>query len=533
MFEKFAEDVVIRCLEKLAALKDSVELREHQQKSIDKLLANDGRALIAHATGTGKTLTGIAGFEKLKELGKGNRALVVVPNSLRSNFKENLEKFTDSSYVIYGPGNEKNTKNVTDSSSSDYNIVGYETFNRHKDELLKAVKPDTLIIDEVHRSRNNQTNTFHNLQDASREMNNVITLTGSVVNNEPADIVPLMDITFGAKPPIENKDQFNRSFVTEPDRISQGWFRKNLHGTRHIKHKNDLDYWLDNRVDYVPHTDVEEYMPSKHETIVKVPMSERQTQLYEYALDTLDPMIRSKIQQNIPMDQKEIGGLFKQLIRARQVSTDPTFMDPEHLEDMKKVDVSPKINKVIEDLKEHLDENDKNKVVIYGNLVQHQLDSMSKALDEEGIRHSDFMGIGVNGMTAADRQNSLDAFKKGKNRVLLLSAAGGEGLDLPDATMLQMLEGHYNPEKIQQAEARVRRMSNDKIKDNKSVEIKKYLSVPNSDAQGFFGKLWNTLTFNDKAETGIDEWIYDIAQNKNSLNNEFRSVIDESRKKHV
>lgn len=39
--------------EKLASLLDSVELRDHQKKSIDKLLANDGRALIAHATGTG------------------------------------------------------------------------------------------------------------------------------------------------------------------------------------------------------------------------------------------------------------------------------------------------------------------------------------------------------------------------------------------------------------------------------------------------------------------------------------------------
>lgn len=529
MFHKLAHDIYTASLCKLAALKRNVELREHQQKSIDKLLANEGHALIAHATGTGKTLTGIAGFEKLKDIGKGTKALVVVPNGLRDNFKENLERFTDSSYAIYGPRAEKSSKNVGDKSNADYNIVGYETFNRHKDELLDSINPDTLIIDEVHRSRNNQTATFKNLHEASQAMKNVITLTGSVVNNEPADIVPLMDITFGSKPPIANKDQFNNNFVTKADRIHQGWFKPDIRGGKHIMHKDDLNHWIDKRVDYVPHSDVEEYMPSKHETIVKVPMSERQTQLYEYALDALDPIVRKKIQNNIPMDQKEIGGLFKQLIRARQVSTDPTFMDPDNLEGMKKVDVSPKINKVMEDMKEHLDADKKNKVVVYGNLVQHQLDSMSKALDEAGINHSNFMGVGVNGMSAKDRQKSLNDFKKGKNRVLLLSAAGGEGLDLPDATMLQMLEGHYNPEKIQQAEARVRRMSNDKIKDTKSVEIKKYLSVPNPAARSWLSKAFDFITGKGMQETGIDEWIYDIAMNKNSLNNEFRSVINEGR----
>ena len=190
-----------------------------------------------------------------------------------------------------------------------------------------------------------------------------------------------------------------------------------------------------------------------------------------------------------------------------------------------------KVISFMEDMKEHLNADKKNKVVVYGNLVQHQLDSMSKALDEAGINHSNFMGVGVNGMNAKDRQKSLNDFKKGKNRVLLLSAAGGEGLDLPDATMLQMLEGHYNPEKIQQAEARVRRMSNDKIKDTKSVEIKKYLSVPNPAARSWLSKAFDFLTGKGMQETGIDEWIYDIATNKNSLNNEFRSVINEGRDK--
>ena len=126
--------------------------------------------MIAHATGTGKTLTSIAGVEALHNAGKASRALVVVPNGLRENYATNVKKFTDSKVNIYGPLNEKDTMNVNQKSNAMYNVVGYETFNRHKDKLMESVHPDTLIIDEAHRTRNNNTNTFDKLREASNDV---------------------------------------------------------------------------------------------------------------------------------------------------------------------------------------------------------------------------------------------------------------------------------------------------------------------------------------------------------------------------
>ena len=84
-------------LEKLAALNKDVKLRPHQARIVNNKNPNQ---IIAHGVGTGKTLTGIAKFEKLKEQGKANKALVVTPAGLRDNFgSEGVKKFTNSSYT--------------------------------------------------------------------------------------------------------------------------------------------------------------------------------------------------------------------------------------------------------------------------------------------------------------------------------------------------------------------------------------------------------------------------------------------------
>lgn len=512
----------LKGLYKTSALKKDVSLKPHQLHAVAKLIDQDGHALLAHATGTGKTLTSIAGAEALSDMGKANKVLVVVPNGLRQNYVDNLEKFTNSSYSVYGPYNEKNTNNVTDSSRSKYNIVGYETFNRHKDEILKAVQPDTLIVDEAHRTRNSSTTTFDKLLDASKYVDNVITMTGSVVNNEPSDILPLMELTFGKakdrKYQANHKRMFNAYHIDANDNVMKKMWRSatgdNTRPPRHLIRKPGLKDFLDDRVDYVTHETMSDYLPQKHEVTVHVPMTNHQTELYNYALKQLgnDALVK-KIRDNAPVDIRDIGGYYTQLMRARQVSTDPAILD-ESLQDVPVADRSPKIKKMIDDLKYHLKESPDNKVVVYGNLINSQVGSMAEALRQENIPFSQYLGTGQ--MSVKERDKQLKAFKKGKNRVILLSAAGGEGLDLPNATMLQMMEGHYNPEKIQQAEARIRRLSNEKQND-RTVEIRRYVSDPQSKSS------W--LPWGRETETGVDQWIYNIADKKDGLNTEFRSLL--------
>lgn len=521
MFDNIIDDILEMTAIKLAKLKKDVVLKPHQVNSVNKLLAQDGHSLIAHATGTGKTLTSIAGVEALHDAGRANRALVVVPNGLRDNYAQNVKRFTNSKVNIYGAFNEKDTKNVGQPSNAMYNVVGYETFNRHKDKLMESIKPDTLIIDEAHRTRNNHTNTFDKLREASDEVHNVIALTGSVVNNEPSDILPLMEIVYGdaknRRYRSNHKRMFNDYHVNNEEsfgsRMWRGVTGDNVRPPRHLIHQPELTDFLDNRVDYVTHDTMQDYLPKRKEITVHVPMTEKQTDLYHYALKEVNnPAFVKKIQEDKPVDVRDIAGYYSQLIRARQVSTDPAILS-ESLRSVPVEERSPKIKRMIQDMKEHLDANPNNKVVVYSNLVNAHLNSMQEALDDRGISYSSFMGSGQ--MSHKERDKQLENFRKGKSRVILLSSAGGEGLDLPDATMLQMMEGHYNPEKIQQAEARIRRLGKEKQND-RTVEIRRYVSDPSSTG-------WRKLF--SKNETGIDQWVYNIADRKDGLNTQFRKLL--------
>jgi len=505
-----------KIITKTAMLKDDVKLRPHQEEAVD-YIAKNRRGILAHATGLGKTLTSIASYERLKEKGKAQRALVVVPASLRDNYVDNIKRFTNSTYSIYGPVNERASKNIEDNSDSDYNIISYDLYRKDPDGIRERIGADTLIIDEVHRTRNEASETYKELSESSPKYNNVITLTGSVVNNEPADITPLIDVTYGKdNNPIGNKKLFEKLFVRKIEK-THGIFNPKSETHQSIINKQQLSKILAGKVHYLTHDAVKGEMPEKDEEMVRVPMSKEQDRLYRYTLDELDPITRVKIRYNIPISQREMSGIFGKLIRGRQVMTDPAIL-AENLKGKNPYEYSNKVRKVVDDLEQHLSESPGNKSVIYGNLITSQVDAVRKALDMKGIPYSTFLGTGNEGNTAKGRSKSLKEYMDGKKRVMLISSAGGEGLDLKGTSMMQMLEGHYNPERIQQAEARVRRLGD---KRETPIKIKKYVSYTKprgiAKALSWVGK---------KPPTSIDEYIYNVARRKDALNQDFRDVLE-------
>ncbi len=502
---------------KSAGLNSDAKPFEHSRRAIDFILKNDGRAIIAHATGAGKTFTSIAGFEKLRDEGKATRALVVVPASLKDNYVGNIKRFTNSSYAIYGAKNEKGTKYIDERSDADFNIISYEMFKKDPEAILANTGADTLIIDEVHRARDDQGKNYEILEKMSPKFRNVITLTGSIVNNSPSDIAPLLGITYGNLGIVSNKKAFDKTFVGRREDI-HGFLRPKTVTSTFIMNKPHLARLLKDKVDFVTHKDLEASMPKKDEEIVEIELPKQTAKLLNYAMSTVDPLTAWKIRNNIPVGHKEAQGMFSQLMLARQVLNDPSILD-ERLKGVNPEEYSPKFKRIADDLVKELDADPKNKVVIYGNLVKSQIEPMSKVLDARGISYGKFIGAGNDGVTATGRKQDLDAFMNGDLRVLLLSGAGGEGLDLKNASMIQMIEGHYNPEKIQQAEARIRRMSADGP--SKTVRVKKYIAKYPSSGLTSLAK---SVGLNGGSTT-IDQWIYTVADAKDNLNEEFRGVL--------
>jgi len=513
---------LVDSLSKFGALKKDVELRPHQLDLIDQVHKNNGQMLVAHATGVGKTLGAIAAFEDLKQKGKASKAIVVVPSSLRSNFVDSgIKKFTNSSVSTFGPKNESGTKNVGHHSAATYNVISYDLFREHGKEIIDKLKPDTLIMDEVHRARATEGVTYNKLMDLRPHFKNVLTLTGSVVNNDPNEIVPLLDITYGRTGHrLVNTKFFDKLFVNKQAK-TVGFIQPKTVIEKSLKNKPQLSKYLEGKVSYVPHEDVEKLLPKKSMEVVRVPMSKRQHELYDFSMSSVDPLTRWKIRNNLPVGQKEAQEAFGKLMQARQVATDPSVLDKELQKLPDPAAFSPKIKRIVDDLQSHLDAGKDNKSVIYGNLLEGQLKAVEKSLKHKGIDYTTFYGVGNEGNSAKARKQNIENFQKGDHRVLLISGAGAEGLDLKNANMLQVVEGHYNPERIHQAESRVRRLGSPV----KEVQIKRYVSTPSGSKAGSYLKDLLSKT-PVGGNTGVDEWIYTIAGKKEKLNASFRDVLN-------
>src|SRR5207249_10036279 len=73
-------------------------------------LAFTERALLADEMGLGKTIQAIAACALLQRLGKANRVLVVTPASLKTEWEEQIQRFTDRRYQLVFGGRARRLK---------------------------------------------------------------------------------------------------------------------------------------------------------------------------------------------------------------------------------------------------------------------------------------------------------------------------------------------------------------------------------------------------------------------------------------
>jgi SNF2 family DNA or RNA helicase len=453
-FIKIAEDVEL-----------ITSLKPHQQRVVDRLKTSPG-LVVAHGLGSGKTLSSIAAA-----LSEGDTR-VLVPAALMGNYNKELEKHVKGPHSIH---------------------VGSIQKAVNKGEIPPS---KLLVVDEAHRIRNTGTKTYNTLRNAPAEKR--LLLTGSPIYNRPSDIAPLVNFVSGAKTLPLGKE-FDTRYIAQPSKGFTAllpWSRKEPE----LKNKEELRKVLRKWVDY--HASSGSDFPTSIEERVEAPMSSRQQKLHSAAWGSLPFLSRWRLKAGLPPGKEDLSGLNAFQSQARQIASTESPFSKEHTE------LTPKIQKATRSFIRALHQNPNHKAVVYSNYLN-TLKDYASALEQQGIPHGIFSGE----QSQKVRLQQVKDYNEGKLKALLLSSAGGEGLDLKGTRQVQVLEPHWNDEKIKQVIGRaIRTGSHSHLPENeRNVRVQRFESYPT----GIFGG----------KKRGVEQVLYGLSRSKERLNQQVRQLL--------
>jgi hypothetical protein len=509
---------------KIAKLNEDVHLYPHQERAVKK---PSGSVIYAHGVGSGKTLTGIARFEYLKSQGKANKALVVVPAGLRDNFaNQGVKKFTDSKANIIGNKSEiSNGQYGNVDPNADYNVISYEMFRSNPVKYIKESGADTVITDESHRGKNESTKTTNALKSTRGMYQNYIGLTGSLVSNEIADVLPLVDVASNGNHKLgKNKAEFTSKYIK---RSKDGKYKGTPEKRVPIvgfKNKKELVNTLSKYIDYLDVDDVRDVaqIPKENLNVVKVPIDKKQAKMYKALLRddrAVKKMITSKRLETYK--DEEIARAYNKMIEARKLMNSVGSVHP-NISLSESAKITPKTKKLLDDMQAHIENTPDGKALLFSNLINGGTDVLEAGLKDRNIDYGKFIGKGNEGVTEESRQRDVNDYNNGKKKVMVISGAGGEGISLGDTTWEGVLDPHYNPERMKQMEARGIRshgLSHRKPED-RVVDVNRYMAT-----------MPNTLKVFKSRYRTPDEFIYEVAQNKGKQNQLLYDTLKKNRKK--
>jgi SNF2 family DNA or RNA helicase len=110
------------------------------------------------------------------------------------------------------------------------------------------------------------------------------------------------------------------------------------------------------------------------------------------------------------------------------------------------------------------------------------LDDYAEELSSQGVPYGMFTGK----VSRKEKKRLIDQFNRGGIKALLVSSAGGEGLDLKGTRQVQVLDPHWNDEKIEQVIGRaIRHGSHTHLPaEEQTVHVQRFEAIPLSNAKG-------------------------------------------------
>lgn len=479
------------------------KLQPHQQRVVERMQREDQPGLVvAHGLGSGKTLTSIAAQDAL-----GLPADVIVPAALQENYRKEIKRHTKGK-------------------------VPHTAVQSMQNLATKGIAPKRkmMVVDEAHRMRDPSSATFQTLK--GTEAQKRLLLTGSPFYNHPSDIAPLIDLAANRKVLPFDREEFTRRYIAEKT-INPSFAQKALNVFRSEENKvrpgtvpilyekmaPELREAFGKWVDYHPGSKDAEGFPSVERKNVNVPMSKEQLRVYDTLMDKAPAWVAAKVKRGLPPDKREAQQLNAFLTASRQAAntTSPFIQDQKNTQD-------PKIQMAFNSLQKTLKDNPRARAVVYSNFLKAGIDPYKARLDAAKIPYGEFTGE----MPKKKRDELVRQYNEGKLRALLLSSAGGEGLDLKGTRLMQIMEPHWNMEKLKQVEGRGARYKShaDLPPEERKLLVENYLATR---PQGLSSKVMQKV-LNRAPDKSVDEYLTQMSGDKEKLIDQFRALLPNKQK---
>jgi len=386
-------------------------------------LAFTERALLADEMGLGKTIQAIAACSLLHRLGSAQRVLVVTPASLKSEWEEQIQQFTELPYeIVYGPS--KNRLSRYDNPKF-FTIVNYEQMRIDALDVNDRLRPDIVILDEAQRIKNWTTKTAQAIKRLQSRY--AFVLTGTPIENRIDELHSIMGF-------------INPSILGPLFRFNRDYYALNENGRPDgYRNLEDLHQRIASTMIRRRKLDVETELPKRVDHNRFVTMTKSQSENYVEHKRTADKLLAIAHQRPLRKEEMEILQLKLAMMR---MTCDTNYI-------LDRTDTKcPKLNE-LEQILVDAEENDA-KVIVFSEWER------MLTLVRELCRH---LKIGFAWHTGKvpqkKRRNEINAFKEDPEcRVFLSTDSGSTGLNLQDASIVVNCDLPWNPAKLEQRIAR-------------------------------------------------------------------------------
>jgi SNF2 family DNA or RNA helicase len=430
-----------------------------EEKGEEKVIGG----LLADQMGLGKTLEGIATASFLKGRGDIKNCLIVCPATLKTQWQQEIERFTDETSIIIkssakGYESRKKLYERIKEEKPFFTIINYELLiqkevvgkvdlKKKKGEekvkskkifgdyldltQLKEIGYDMVILDEAHKIKNPDTKMAGSVREIEAKYK--LLMTGTPIEKELKNIFQLFDyispkiLSINPELPFEERrKQFDEQFLLKrlnpfsyPARVIDVFGEKNTNELR-----TKINPFMLRRLT----EDVSDEMPDQIEQKITVDFADFQFDMYDKVSKEMREAKKAIQSAKSDEDREMLENHFKGLAQMRTIICDsPSVLLESNSMIAKKIvgkktkfPTIPKVERLLELVEEICFDNDK-KVVIFtrysrvANFLKREIDKVlakkAKELKQDVVRNFIYEGDTKQGCKLRDVLEKKDEDK--------------------------------------------------------------------------------------------------------------------------